>query len=106
MKALKILKTIQNKVVRKQDATKDINALRKEIELIPKDRTNEILDFVKKSNTQMDNCVNYIHENLGMVMIPMPSHGLLDRYGMDYDDRVAVVLAVLEDYFKLKENQK
>ena len=106
MKALKILKTIQNKVVRNQDATKDINALRKEIELIPQDRTNEILDFVRENNIKLSLLALYVFEKIGCNPQPIASFELLQRHGMEPYDKEAVILAVLEEYFKLKENQK
>lgn len=84
------------------DLLRLVNQLETIIKKIPQDKTQEILDYVKDSNSQLDDLLHYVCQNANPCVVPTPSNELLLSYNRELIDRCSPIFYILEQYFNLK----
>lgn len=72
------------------------------IKKIPQDKTDEILNYIKDSNSQLDDLMNYAFENIGC-QVGTPSSALLKKYNREPIDKCSLIFYILEQYFEIKK---
>jgi len=91
--ALKKLRSIRNSLITHElheDVKKSFMELESEIKKIPKDKTQEILDYIKDNNSQLDDLLHYVCENANPCIHPIPSNELLLSYNRELIDQCSL----------------